>query len=109
MPTTSRIPSVRTRMQLRESSKRKSPVINSLLGGVDVVSLPPRVGIYGPILRGRHTKHLQASILRSREDHSSKTASDGRDADEDHDQDNRDDDREDCDTKLVSYVLLYVI
>jgi hypothetical protein len=70
------------------------------------LSLPPRVGIYGPILRGRHAKSLQASILRSCEDDSSKTAS-GRGADEDHDQNNRDFEDYD-DSKLVSSVVLVV-
>jgi hypothetical protein len=69
MPTTSRIPSVRTRVQQREASKRKSPVTNSPSSGVGAVSLPPRVGIYRPVLRGRHTKSLQKSIIGTREHH----------------------------------------
>jgi hypothetical protein len=104
MAPTSRIPSVRTRLQLHEASLRKSLATNSPGGsgsvGVDADPPPPRVGIYGPVLRGRHTKSLEASILRSREDHASKTAS-GRGADEDHDQNNHD-----YDAKLVSYVML---
>jgi hypothetical protein len=80
---------------------RKSPATNSPGGGGggDAVSPPPRVGIYGPIMRGRHTKSLQASILQSREDHASKTTS-GRGADEDHDQNNHDYDT----SKLVSHM-----
>jgi hypothetical protein len=101
MPTTPRIPSVRTRLQQRETSKSKSPATNSPSGSVGSVS-PPRVGIYGPILRGRHTKSLQASILRTREHSLSKTAS-GCGADDDHDQNNRDFD--DFDAKLVSSVV----
>jgi hypothetical protein len=102
MPTTSRIPSVRTRLQQREPSKRKSPDTSIPMSGVSVgaVSLPPRVGIYDPILRGRHSKSLQASILRTHEHQPSKNAS-GCVADEDHDQNNHYD-FEDSDAKLVS-------
>lgn len=105
MPSLPRIPSVRARLQQRESSMRKSPAPDSPDGSLGAVSRPPRVGIYGPILRGRHSKSLEASILRSRDEHhSSKSASAHHGADENQD-DKNNGDFDDCDdAKMVSSV-----